>query len=714
MKKIALAFALLIGFQYSAFATEGMWIPSLIDMFYSDMKTYGLKLKASDIYATNKSSLKDAIVQFNGGCTAEIVSDQGLLLTNHHCGFSAIQTHSTLEKNYLRDGFWAKNHAEEIPCPWMYVTFVKEIRDVTKEVMKGVTDAMAKADRMAIIAKNIAELESKQKTNADISAKIKPFNQGNQYFMLVTEDFRDIRLVGTPPDAIGKYGGDTDNWVWPRHTGDFSVFRIYANKDNQPAAHSDDNKPFKPLHFFPVSTKDRKEGDFTMVYGFPGSTDQHYSSGKLKFYVDQERPSRIKMRTMTMDVMKPAMNESEEIRLKYASKQASIANAWKKWIGQVGGLKALNAVDKKLVWEKEYNEKAASKPEWKEKNGGIIDAMNNLQAEKQDIEFARAMFIEYFFYGPEFFRFAMGFNNLANSGESYEALDKQGKIEAEIKRLSDAAASFFKNYDLALDQKIFMAQTPVYLESVDEKLLPEGYKENWEKEAAAVYGESILLNPEKLKAFLADFNKDKCAQLLKDPALVLASKLYNLYINEINPSYQQFGFAEELLLQTYVEGILTMFPNKRTWADANSTLRITYGKIEGSAPHDGMKYTHFTTIDGIMQKHDPDNPDFELTDRFIELYNKKDFGNYTQDGKLWVCFTASNHTTGGNSGSPVIDANGNLIGINFDRSWESTMSDFMFDESRCRNIAVDMRYVLWCIDKYGGAKHLIDEMKLVK
>lgn len=711
MKKLVLALALIMGIQYSARAVEGMWIPSLIEMFYSDMKTYGLKLKAADIYATNKSSLKDAIVQFNGGCTAEIVSDQGLLLTNHHCGFDAIQRHSTLEKDYLQHGFWAKNQGEEIPCPWMYVTFVKEIKDVTKEVMAGITAATSSGDRASIIARNIAALEAKAKTNPDISAKIKPFNQGNEYFMLVTEDFRDIRLVGTPPSAIGKYGGDTDNWVWPRHTGDFSVFRIYANKDNKSAAHSADNKPFKPAHFFPVSNKDRKEGDFTMVYGFPGATDQHYVSGKLKFYVEQERPSRIKMRTMTMDVMKPAMNESDEIRLKYAAKQASIANAWKKWIGQIGGLKALNAVDKKLVWEKEYKAKAASKPDWNTSYGKVIDEMNALQAENQDLEFARALFIEYFFYGPEFFRFSYRFNNLAMY---YDELEKQGKLKGEIQRLSDAAASFFKNYDHGVDQNIFLAQTPVYLQNVDEKLLPLGFKDSWSKDGEAIFKESVIMNPEKLKELLADFSKDKCAALQNDPALRMAASLYDVYINKINPGYQDFAEAEAGLMQTYVAGILAMFPDKKTWADANSTLRIAYGKIEGSAPHDGMRYTHFTTIDGIMQKYDPENPDFELTDRFIELYNKKDFGDYTQDGKLWVCFTASNHTTGGNSGSPVIDANGNLIGINFDRSWESTMSDFMFDESRCRNIVVDIRYVLWCIDKYGEAGHLIKEMKVVK
>lgn len=711
MKKHFFLTLFLFGISLSARATEGMWIPSLIDMFYSDMKTYGLKLKPEDIYATNKSSLKDAIVQFDGGCTAEIVSNEGLLFTNHHCGFDAIQQLSTLQNDYLQNGFWAKSKSEELACPWMHVTFVKEIRDVTKEVLAGVKPEMSAAERSKTINQNIAALEKKEASAATISAKIKPFNQGNQYFMLITEDFNDIRLVGTPPSAIGKFGGDTDNWVWPRHTGDFSVFRIYANKENKSSAYKADNVPFKPAHFLPINLKPRKEGDFTMVYGFPGRTDQHYSSGKIKFYQEIERPARIAMRTATMDQMKPAMNESAEIRLKYAAKQASLANAWKKWIGQLGGLKALDAVGKKQAWEAEYKAKAATKPDWQSRYGSVVDEMNLLTSKSANYEFARAMFVEYFSYGPEFLNFSFAFNNISNN---YDKLEKEGKLKAELERLVAATAEFFKNYDIALDQKIFKATTPLYIKYLDEKLLPLGFKANWEKNGENVYKNSVLLSPEKLKNLLANFNKDAAELLKKDPALAFAGEIYDVYASTVVAGFNDFSAQENKLLQLYVEGLLTMFPNKKNWADANSTLRIAYGKIEGSAPHDGMRYTHFTTVDGIMQKYDPSNPDFELTQRFIDLYNKKDFGDYTQDGKLWVCFTASNHTTGGNSGSPVIDAKGNLIGINFDRSWESTMSDFVFDPSRCRNIVVDARYVLWVIEKYGEAGHLLKEMKLIR
>lgn len=709
MKNIVLLFIFLVSLSSHLKAVEGMWIPSLIDMFHSDMKTYGLKLSPEQIYSTNQSSLKDAIVQFNGGCTAEIVSDEGLLLTNHHCGFSAIQYHSSLEKDYLKNGYWAKNKSEELKCSWMYVTFVKEIRDVTVAVFKGTSGVQDPNKRIKIIQKNIGRLED-EVNNGNIKAKIKPFNKGNQYYMLITEDFKDIRLVGTPPSAIGKYGGDTDNWVWPRHTGDFCVFRIYANKDNKPAKYDANNQPFKPAHFLPISLKPKQEGDFTMVYGFPGSTDQHYASDKLQFYMEKERPARIQMRQTSLDIIKPAMNKSDAIRIKYASKQARIANAWKKWIGQIGGLNELHALDKKQAWETSYKESAASKAEWSNYNKALT-SLNELQQENSQYEFARSMFIEYFYVGPEFLRYAFNFNKLANKYEELKAADK---VEQELEKLKESMASFFKNYDHNIDQQIFNALSPMYISQVEANLLPENFRSNWKQLGDKIFSKSILMQPEKLKAMLDKWN-DKCyKKLQKDPALQLAASLYEAYVNNISEAYGQFVAQEEYLMQIYVEGIMKMFPDKKLWADANSTMRITYGKLEGSAPVDGMQYKHYTTIDGIMQKYDPSNPDFELTDKFLELYKNKDFGDYLQDGELWVCFTASNHTTGGNSGSPVIDAEGNLMGINFDRSWESTMSDFMFDESRCRNIAIDSRYMLWVIEKYGEAKHLIEEMTIVR
>lgn len=709
MKRSLLIFTVIFFMKSTAIAVEGMWIPSLIEMFHSDMQTYGLKLSPEDIYSTNNSSLKDAIIQFNGGCTAEIVSNQGLILTNHHCGFDAIQKHSSLENDYLKNGFWSKNFSEELPCPWLRVTFVREIRDVTDQVLEGITDQTAKNDIPIILEKNITTLENEAK-QGNLIAKIKPFNQGNQYFMLITEDFNDIRLVGAPPSAIGKYGGDTDNWVWPRHTGDFSVFRIYAGAENKSAKYDETNVPYKPDYSLPISLKPKQVGDFTMVYGFPGHTDQHYTSRKLKFIIEKERPARIDMRQHSLDIIKPAMNADDQIRIQYASKQARIANAWKKWIGQLGGLKELNAIEKKIAFEEVYRAKAAEQSEWKHKYYDVINELNILQEKFEEFEFARSMFIEYFYMGPEFIQFAFDFYGLANNWEKFE---KDGKLQDEINTMVNKSISFFRNYNKELDYKIYKSLTPLYISYVSENLLPLEFADTWEKNGEKIFEKSVILNEEKLAGLLTDFNKKSAKKLAKDPALGFAVSLYMAYINNVSPVYRDFVIMEEELMQRYVEGLIVMFPDKNIWPDANSTMRIAYGKVDGSAPYDGMKYLHYTTIDGVMQKYDPNNPDFQLPQRFIDLYNEGDWGGYDQDGDLWVCFTASNHTTGGNSGSPVIDSEGSLMGINFDRSWESTMSDFMFDESRCRNIIVDIRYVLWVIDKYGEAGHLIEEMELV-
>ncbi|MBD3639340.1 MAG: S46 family peptidase [Crocinitomicaceae bacterium] len=711
MKRISILLLLVFGLNISALAVEGMWIPSLIEMFHSDMETYGLKLSPEEIYSTNQSSLKDAVIQFNGGCTGEIVSEEGLLLTNHHCGLDAIQKHSSPEKNLLRDGFWAGSKSEELACPWLRVTFVKEIRDVTNRVFEGIKEDMSPSEVEAKIKQNIAAIESGYEGNGNEIAKIKPFNQGNQYYMLVTEDYNDIRLVGTPPMAIGKFGGDTDNWVWPRHTGDFSVFRIYANGDNKSAKYDEGNVPYKPKHAFNISLKPKQKGDFTMVYGFPGHTDQHLTSGQLAFYQDLERPARIKMRQQSLDVIKPAMAADEKVNIQYASKAARISNAWKKWIGQIGGLKELNALDKKRRFEEKYMARAGEKSEWKAKYYNVINEINQLQEESGKYEFARSLFVEYFYVGPEFFRHAVQFAKLAYR---YDELVEKGTLEEELEKLKRVSASFYKNYNVDIDRKIYHNLSALYADYVEDELLPLGFSNNWEKYEEEIFSESILVDSTAEKNMLNNFSKKWVKKLQKDPALKLAISVNDTYVNKINGSYQTFKDKQNELIKTYVEGMLEMFPDEKWWADANSTMRITYGKIEGSAPYDGMKYLHYTTIDGIMQKNLTGNPDFELTDRFVELYELGDWGDYGQDGELWTCFTASNHTTGGNSGSPVIDAEGNLIGINFDRSWESTMSDFMFDESRCRNIIVDIRYVLWVIDKYGEAPHLIEEMNLVK
>lgn len=693
-------------------AEEGMLIPSLIQAFEDDMKAFGMKLSAEDIYSVNNSSLKDAILHFGGGCTAELVSDQGLLLTNHHCGYSQIQSHSSLENDYLKYGFWAKSKEEELPNPGLSASRIVMIKDVTTELMFGV-EGLTGAERAQKIQANLDQLIKDATTGNHYEAKIKPFYHGNEFYMIVQETFNDVRLVGTPPNSIGKFGGDTDNWVWPRHTGDFSVFRVYADASNQPADYSASNQPYKPLHFLPVSKKNRTVGEFTMVYGFPGTTEQHVSSGHLSYIMDMERPARIKMRDLSLNVINAGMNASDLTRIQYSSKQARIANGWKKWIGQLGGLKTVDAIQIKLDREKAYNDMANSNPEWKEKYGNVIQQMNDLVAKEKKYDFAYAMNIEYLYVGTEYFARARQIEAFLNK---YEEHEESGKLEEEIDKLRKSAEAFFKNYNEGIDKDIFILQTQMYIESLGADNLPaimtSKSAEEW---ANLIWKKSMLTNPERFEKWLNKVSAKSLKKLLKkDPGFKYWSAASSNFLDFVLTDARAFQGKMDMLIETYVAGKLEMFPDEKHWPDANSTMRITFGKLEGSAPHDGMMYTAHTTIDGIIAKNNTGNSDYELLPRMRELAEAKEYGGYDQDGELWVCFSGSNHTTGGNSGSPVIDAEGNLMGLNFDRTWESTMSDYMFDASRCRNITVDIRYVMWVMDVYAGAGYLVEEMTVVE
>jgi hypothetical protein len=711
MKKFLLPLSLSFITFINCFAEEGMLIPSVISAFESDMQAKGMKLSAKDIYDVNHSSLKDAIMHFGGGCTAELVSGTGLLLTNHHCGYSQIQSHSSLEKDYLKNGFWAKNYTEELPNVGLTASRMVRIDDVTTSVMFGVVESESAEKRAAAMRKNMEQLIKDATVGTHYEAEIKPFNYGNHFYIIVKEVFKDVRLVGTPPNSIGKFGGDTDNWVWPRHTGDFSVFRIYTGADNKPADFSTNNVPYTPIHFLPISFKDRKVGDFTMVYGFPGETEQHVASGYLKFIVEKERPARIKMREKSLSIIDAAMRSSDEIRIKYSAKQASIANAYKKWIGQVDGLKRLDGVSVKIGKEKEYNEMAATNDKWNGAYGQLVNQMNKLVEEGSEWEFRYSMAIEYLYVGPEFYKLARGIDDITTNYSKY--LEK-GELNAQIEKMIKGADGFFKNYDAGVDQKIFDLLTMEYFAQVkidDESIADLNYVNGLSK---AIFAKSILTNKERYVAFLQKFKEKSISAVKKDPGFKLYAKLTKDFKENVLPNYQAFDDQMNALLKVYVQGKYEMFPDAKHWADANSTLRITYGQLEGSSPTDGMAYTEHTTLDGIIAKYNTGNPDFELLPRMLEMHKNKDYGDYAQDGELWICFTGSNHTTGGNSGSPVIDAKGNLMGLNFDRTWESTMSDYMFDPNRCRNVVVDIRYVMWVMDKYAGAKHLVDEMVLVK
>lgn len=707
---IALPLILIFSIQIS-FAEEGMLIPSLIQAFESDMKAMGMKLSAQDIYDVNHSSLKDAILHFGGGCTAELVSGQGLLLTNHHCGYSQIQSHSSLENDYLKFGFWAKNFSDEKPNPGLTASRIVRIQDVTADMFFG-TDGLSSDALKQKLQSNAIKLIGDAQNGTHYEADIQAFNYGNEYYMIVEETFKDVRLVGTPPNSIGKFGGDTDNWVWPRHTGDFSVFRVYAGADNMPAEYNENNVPYKPLHFLPVSMKNRVPGEFTMVYGFPGQTEQHLSSDNVQFYMERERPARILMREKSLSVIDAGMRSSDEIRIKYASKQARIANAWKKWIGQVDGLKTVDAIGIKEQREALYNSTANSKKEWAAKYGNIINELNSLTAKYSDAEFDYAMGIEYLYVGPEFLRRAAAVNKFLAEFEKMTSAEERSKA---IDNQRKGAAGFFKDYDENIDKQIFILLTEEYVHQMEGRAPAFLQGKNISDMAEAIFEKSVLTNEARFNKFLDKVSAKSLAGLRKkDIGFKVWEETNNAFAAGPVPQMQEYMTLRDELLKTYVAGRLEMFPDAKHWPDANSTLRITYGKLEGSAPHDGMRYTEHTTLDGIISKNNTGNPDYELLPRMRELAAKKEYGQYAQDGELWVCFTGSNHTTGGNSGSPVIDGEGNLMGLNFDRTWESTMSDFMFDASRCRNITVDIRYVMWVMDVYSGAKHLVDEMTIVR
>lgn len=697
--------------SFASLAEEGMIIPSLLEAFESDMQAMGMKLSAKDIYDVNNSSLKDAIFHFGGGCTSELVSDQGLMLTNHHCGYSQITVHSSLENNYLKYGFWAKTKADELPNPGLTAARMVRIEDVTVAILAG-TEGLSGSELDMKIKTNIREEVKKALAGNHYNAEIKPFDFGNSYYLLVKETFTDVRLVGAPPATIGKFGGDTDNWVWPRHTGDFSVFRIYADANNMPNDFSEDNVPYKPLHHLPVSLQNRKSGDFTMVFGFPGSTEQHTVSDELAFIINKERPARINMRRLSLSVIDAAMSLSEETTLMYAPKQSRISNGYKKWIGQLGGLKVNEAVKVKLATEKRYTDMAMTKPEWKEKYGSVLSQLNTIAKSEEEVQFAYAMFIEYAYVGAEVFKLT---RNVEKFGDEYTAKKADGSFGEAVDKALAGADGFFKNYDVEIDKKIFLLQSEEYIKQLSTKYLPKSMQENNACELTElVYSKSIFTNKERYKAFMMKFNDKSMDKLKKDPGYILYKELMENFNAVTRPGLAKNYFQKEQLMKTFVAGKYEMFPDDKHWADANSTLRITYGKLEGSAPTDGMTYTEHTTLDGLMAKHNSGNPDFDILPRMKELYDAKDYGEYAQDGELWVCFTGSNHTTGGNSGSPTISAEGYLMGLNFDRTWESTMSDYMFDASRCRNITVDIRYVMWVMDKYAGAKHLVDEMTIIR
>ena len=688
----------------------GMWIPSLLQgMNEKEMKSLGMKMSIKDIYDVNQSSLKDAVPHFNGGCTSEVISPKGLILTNHHCGFDAIQNHSTVDHDYLTNGFWAYKMEEELPNENLVVTFIVRIEDVTTKVLEGTASLTSEAEKQKKIQDNISILSNSLPKESWQENKIRTFFEGNQYMLFVTETFKDVRLVGAPPSSIGKFGNDTDNWVWPRHTGDFSLFRIYADKNNRPATYSKDNVPYTPKHFLPISLDGVKEDDFTMVFGYPGTTNEYLPAVAIAQIANELNPAKIEIRDQALKVADGFMRKDNAIKIQYASKYARIANYWKKWIGETQGLKKSDAVAIKRNQEIVFQEKVVKAGKQAE-YGNLLSDFEKNYTEIAPYALARDYFSEVALRNTELL--SVGFK-LYQLEQVYNAKGEQAFTDRK-NNLIASLPDFYKDFNPNVDQQVFEKLIYLYTTKVPKEFLPTNLSNiNAANLATEIYGQSKLVNYNSLKELLSGDSKTVLANLNADKGFQILKSMADKYLKDVNPKYEEINMRITALQRTYMKAQLELNKDARLFPDANGTLRVTYGKVKGYAPKDATLYTPVTYLDGVMEKYIPGDYEFDVPAKLIDLYKTKNYGLYGENGKMPVCFIGTNHTTGGNSGSPAIDSKGNLIGLNFDRVWEGTMSDIYYDPSICRNVMVDARYILFIIDKYAGAKNIINELKLV-
>ena len=707
MKKLFLTTIAFILCGTIACADEGMWIPALLQRNEAEMQAMGMKITADDIYSINHSSMKDAVVLFGGGCTGEIVSDQGLLLTNHHCGFDWIQKHSTIEHDYLTDGFWAMTLEEELECPGLKAIMLKNMVDVTEKILFNVTDETTDEERAKLVKENINKLVEEMQKETEYKVSVESFYQGNQYFLMYNEVFNDVRMVGAPPSNIGKFGGDTDNWVWPRHTGDFSIFRIYK-----------DGKPYKPDYHFTISLKGVEEGDFTFVFGYPARTNEYLPAVAVNQEANVIYPVVVDLRTQILNIYNKYQEKDAKVRIQYASKHAGLGNGWKKWMGVIEGIRNFKGIEKKEAFEQAYND-------W------CMHARNRMKYMHALRDFAPVY--------EEYEKYRMATTYFTEAGLSIEIIEfaanvaklsgvtkdtPQEEIDKIISELKEVSNAFFKDYYQPIDEEVALTMLEVYRAAQPEDFRPEILNEIDKKFKGDVkayvnylFGKTMLTSEEKVNKFLDEFKPSKVKKLENDPAVVAANSMMDFYVENVMAKSRECNTKINNLRRVYMEGQMKMipevYPEKRLYPDANFTLRVTYGKVGGFKPKDAVTYGYFTTLDGIMQKENPDIYDYVVTDRLHELYDAKDYGRYAdKDGTMHVAFIAGNHTTGGNSGSPILNAEGKLLGLNFDRTWEGTMSDLIYDPSICKNISVDIRYVLFLIDKYAGCTRLIDEMTI--
>lgn len=703
----------------SLWAGEGMWIPMLLSQNEAEMKNMGMRISAEDIYSVNKGSLKDAILQFGRGCTASFISSQGLILTNHHCGYGEIQKHSSLENDYLTHGFWAGDFTAELPNPGLTATLLIKMEDVTQAVLQGVTPDMPEARRAELIRINSRKLLEEARKASGLEIMIRPFYHGNQYIMMYNKVFKDVRLVGAPPSSIGNFGGDTDNWMWPRHTGDFSLFRIYVNTKGEPAEYHPDNIPFRPEKWLPISLKGVEAGDFTLVFGYPGRTNQYLPSAAIRLITQTSNPQRVMLRSTRLEIFKHFSQNDPLVRIQYAAKSARVANAWKKMIGESKGVHRLNGIERKAELENAFNQWASRDPELEKRYGGIVNAFNQNYKQLEPLTLA-SDYLSEAGMGIEIFQFASRFIPLVE--EAGKPKPDTARISTLKKNLATLVADFFKDYHEPIDREVAKALLTHYLRNQPTNFRPDfleqinsRFKGNVDAYVQHLFERSMFTSRIQLEQWLGSFGSPSTKKLKKDPAWLAATSLMNFSKQQIEPAMTPLQQANDSLMRLFMTGLMQMQTQRQFYPDANSTLRIAYGKVEGYDPYDAVSYRHFTTLSGILEKENPDIYDYVVEPKLKELHRNNDYGIYAApDGKMHVAFVASNHTTGGNSGSPVLNADGYLVGLNFDRCWEGTMSDLIYDPALSRNISADIRYVLFIVDKFAGATRLIDEMTLIR
>ncbi len=711
MKRSALLFLLVFLLRGLLWAGEGMWLPLLLSEQAGDMQRMGMKMTAEDIYSVNQSSLKDAVVLFGSGCTGAVISEQGLLLTNHHCGYSLIRQHSTPAHNRLRDGYWASNQEEELTNPGLKVTFLVRMADVTEEVLADL-EGRSEAEQQQAIERRIEGIEARAVAGTHYQAEVKPFYYGNEYYLLVKEVYPDVRLVGAPPEAIGRFGGDTDNWLWPRHNADFSLFRIYSGPDGKPAEYSPDNIPLQPRHHLPISLRGAQPGDFTLVFGFPYRTQEYLPPSAVEQLMALEDPLRIGLRDLRLRVYGREMRANDTIRLMYASKESGISNGYKKWQGRLRGLKRNATLASKQAEQKRFLAAIAENEAWQAAYGGLFAAFDSLYTQREPL-LRQVIFFNEGGFGIEAIRFC--YNVLRKTGDWQAANEVQREeIVADLRKLGQG---HFREYVAAMDQEIMGLILQAYLEQLPAGEQPElvksiarRYEGDFAAYAAETFAQSALTDSNRYQAMLSDF---AISRLMQDPIHQLFLGFYQSYAG-VARQLETVENRLDLLMETYVQAQREVFADKVFYPDANQSLRVSYGRVQGMEPRDAVAYVPYTTLDGKVAKYVPGDYEFDLPERLLTLHEAGDYGRYGQEGELRVAFIASNHTSGGNSGSPVIDAEGRLIGLNFDRNWEGTMSDIDYDIAQCRNISVDVRYILFLIDRYAEADHLIEEMTVVE